>query len=88
MQVGEPSSTSSTSKDTVWIIIELKDEAGKPVADADYELTAPGQAPIRGKLDHNGFARIKGLEEHAYRVSFPKLKEGRWHSVGGSRRRS
>ncbi len=56
-----------------WVEIDLKDQAGKPIPDQDYELKLPDGTTRKGKLDANGTAREKDVPPGPYTIEFPKL---------------
>lgn len=56
-----------------WIEIDLKDQAGKPIPDQDYELKLPDGSTRKGKLDAKGTAREKDIPPGPYEVVFPNL---------------
>jgi hypothetical protein len=59
---------------THWVGLELKDDAGEPLAGQAYELELPDGSVRRGKLDANGAARVTGLPTRGTcRVRFPAL---------------
>lgn len=60
---------------THWVGLELKDDAGEPLAGQAYELQLPDGSVRRGKLDANGAARVTGLPTRGTcRVRFPALE--------------
>jgi type VI secretion system secreted protein VgrG len=61
------------AEEKTWIEIKLIDEEGHPVADEEYRLELPDGTIRRGKLDHNGAARVDDIDPGNCRVSFPKL---------------
>ncbi len=66
----------------VWISIELRDDAGKPVADEPYEIRVPGEELSRaGTLNRQGQARLEGVAEGECEVCFPKIDGREWSKV-------
>ncbi len=58
-----------------WIEITLRNDIGKPVADAEYVITLPDGQEKRGNLDANGQARVDGIPPGEFRVFFPNMPE-------------
>lgn len=61
------------TKEKTWIEIELVDTEGKPVQGERYRIELPDGAVREGRLDHQGRARVDGLEPGDCDVSFPDL---------------
>ena len=62
-----------------WIEIDLRDEAGKPMAGETYELVLPdGEVVASGTLDEKGFARVDGIEPGQAQVHFPNQENDQW----------
>ena len=61
-----------------WVEIELKDEAGNPVPGEKYKITLPDGRVKTGTLDHNGYARVQGLDPGSCEVTFPNLDKDVW----------
>lgn len=53
-----------------WIELELKDDDGKPVGGAEYEVKLPNGQIRRGNLDSNGTARVENIPPGEVKVSF------------------
>jgi type VI secretion system secreted protein VgrG len=73
----------ATSEDNApkksWIEIELRDKAGKPVPGEPYRITLPdGTTLATGTLDHNGWARVDGIDPGTCKVTFPNLDKPTW----------
>ena len=57
-----------------WIEIELLDQDGSPVPYEEYTIKTPGNPPVTGLLDEQGFARIENIQDPAEcEVTFPNL---------------
>jgi len=54
-----------------WIEIELLDQFGEPVAEAEYAVLLADGSEVEGKLDSEGFARIEDVVPGPYSVQFP-----------------
>lgn len=61
-----------------WIGIELKDKEGKPVPRELYEIKAPDGRVIRGRLDKEGKAVVKGVTAGNHEVTFPRRDKDSW----------
>jgi hypothetical protein len=66
---------------THWIEIELVDDAGHPMADVRYLVKPPAGAPVEGKLDKNGRARIERIAAGTCKVTFPDLNGDAWREI-------
>jgi type VI secretion system secreted protein VgrG len=72
----------ATESQTSWIEIELVDEEDNPVPGQAYRVTLPdGQTVAEGTLDHNGFARIEGIEPGTCQITFPNLDQDAWQKM-------
>ncbi|MEN6426758.1 MAG: type VI secretion system tip protein VgrG [Phycisphaerales bacterium] len=56
-----------------WIEIELVDEEGNPVPGERYEVQLPDGSVAQGCLDHEGKARVEGIDDGNAEVRFPDL---------------
>ena len=54
-----------------WIEIELLDQFGEPVAEAEYVVLLADGSEVEGKLDSKGFARVEDVVPGPYWVQFP-----------------
>ncbi|MFQ5551509.1 MAG: hypothetical protein ACE5FJ_09775, partial [Gemmatimonadales bacterium] len=54
-----------------WIQVELVNAEGRPVPEADYELTLPDGTTRTGTLDDNGIAREEDVPPGPVRLVFP-----------------
>ena len=69
---------------TSWIEIELVDEAGQPVPNERYEITAPdGETIKRGHTNERGQAHVAVPEPGTCQISFPDLDQAAWERAGG-----
>jgi len=68
----------SPDKKKTWIEIVLKDEEGAPVPGEPYRITVPDGSVAQGTLDHNGFARVDGIDPGNCIVTFPNLDKDSW----------
>jgi type VI secretion system secreted protein VgrG len=66
---------------TAWIEIELKDDAGQPVAGEAYQITLPDDTVASGTLDDKGFARVEGIPEGTCKITFTNLDESAWEEA-------
>lgn len=57
-----------------WIEIELFDEEGKLVADAEYVVVLSDGSEIKGKLDENGYAKVNKINNDSCSIIFPKYE--------------
>lgn len=62
--------------EVTWVVIELEDDDGNPVADEPYELVTKTGKVIKGSLDGNGYARIEGVDPGKVEISFPNQPQG------------
>jgi uncharacterized protein (DUF2345 family) len=73
------SDNDSDQKKTHWVEIELKTDAGDPVAGEPYQITLPDGTVASGTLDEKGLARIEGLPDAgSCQVTFPKRDKTVW----------
>jgi uncharacterized protein (DUF2345 family) len=63
---------------TGWLVIELKTEDGRPVANARYMVALPDGTNQAGTLDAQGQARIEGIASGDYALTFPDLDANDW----------
>lgn len=61
-----------------WIEIELVDEAGDPVADVAYVITAPDGTEHAGRTDGEGTARVSEIASGQCKIRFPELDKDAW----------
>lgn len=68
--------------ETHWVILELVDEAGNPVPNVAYSVTAGDGQVFTGQLDSNGKARVDGLaSSKPCQVTFPDLDAREWKAA-------
>lgn len=66
-----------------WLEIELVDEEGKPVPNAEYKVVLPDGQVIRGFLNERGTERIAPIEQPgSCKVSFPAFDRKDWKTSG------
>ena len=53
-----------------WIELELKDDDGKPIGGAEYQVHLPNGEIRRGNLDQNGTARVENIPPSQVKVIF------------------
>lgn len=77
---GSTSSKPSTEKETVWLDIELVDDADppNPVANARYRVETADGKIITGTLDSEGKARVDGIAPGDAKVTFPDIDSDAW----------
>jgi hypothetical protein len=80
---GPPVVVASRDKPS-WLVIELVDEAGKPVPAEPYRVVPPSGVPVEGKLDARGTVRIEGVDPGICKVSFPERDAKGWRPRGAS----
>lgn len=73
-----PSVTTVDSDKEDWIGIELKDDAGNPIAGERFLMTLPDGTEIGGELDNLGKARIEGIAPGTCQISFPERDVREW----------
>jgi uncharacterized Zn-binding protein involved in type VI secretion len=61
-----------------WIEIELRDGDGAPVPFVRYRVIPPDERIREGTLDHNGFARVGGIDPGQCKILFPDLDGRSW----------
>lgn len=66
-----------------WVEIELVDQKGKPVPHERYRVVPPGEKPVEGFLDAQGFARVAGIDPGTCKISFPDLDAASWKPEKG-----
>jgi type VI secretion system secreted protein VgrG len=65
-----------------WIEIELVDEDNNPIPGERYKVTLPdGKTLAEGTLDHNGFARVNGIDPGSCKITFPNLDKDAWEKA-------
>jgi type VI secretion system secreted protein VgrG len=75
----QPTEEDKRDPNKTWIEIKLVDDEGNPVPGERYEVTLPdGKKVAKGTLDHNGFARIEGIDPGTCKVTFPRLDKDSW----------
>lgn len=68
-----PSPEAGPTAEAAWLELELSDGNGAPQGHAPFRVqSSNGEAPIEGRLDDQGFARVEVPEPGVYRVSFPE----------------
>ncbi|HZI16826.1 MAG TPA: carboxypeptidase-like regulatory domain-containing protein [Myxococcus sp.] len=65
-------------EEPTWVVVELVDDEGKPVSGARYRVILPSGEVREGTLDAQGQARLDGIVEGAYKVSFPDFDAADW----------
>lgn len=65
-------------KKTVWIEIEMVDEAGNPAAGERFELILPNGEVYPGMLNTQGLARVDGIDPGSCQITFPNLDKETW----------
>jgi len=66
---------------TDWVVLELVDEEGNPVAGARYVVTVGDRIIQQGELNQQGQARLSGIEVGTYTITFPDLDANDWDVV-------
>lgn len=61
-----------------WIGVELKDSEGKPVSGARFRITASDGKTGGGTTGHDGKAKVEGIPEGSYDITFPDLDKSVW----------
>jgi type VI secretion system secreted protein VgrG len=64
-----------------WIEIELVDEEDNPVPGEKYRITLPNGKVAQGTLDHEGFARVEGIDPGTCQITFPELDKEAWEFI-------
>jgi hypothetical protein len=65
-------------KEPAWVAVKLVDEDGKPIGGTRYRVLLPNGQVRDGKLDSQGHARLEGLTEGSYKISFPDFDSKAW----------
>jgi len=65
-------------EEPTWIEILLKDEQGAAVPGEPYEIEMPDGRVHSATLDHQGFARIDGIDPGTCKVRFPERCNDSW----------
>jgi hypothetical protein len=63
---------------TSWIEVKLIDGSGAPVPGERFRVTTPDGRTRGGTLDHEGFARVEGIDPGTCQVTFPRLDAEAW----------
>jgi hypothetical protein len=58
-----------------WIELELLDEFGDPIAEADYVVLLADETKVEGKLDKNGYARVEDVVPGPFWIHYPEYEE-------------
>lgn len=66
---------------THWIEVELKDEAGKPVAGESVRVELPDGSVSTGSTNDKGLYRVAGIDAGTCQVTFPGLDEQAWEGA-------
>jgi hypothetical protein len=66
---------------TAWIEIELLDEGGEPVANADYRIECDDGRVRTGTTNGWGKAREEGLHDGHCKVTFPRFHGPDWKAA-------
>jgi phage protein D len=61
-----------------FVEIELVDDKGKPVGGAAFRIELPDGAIVEGRVDHQGCARVDGVDPGTCQITFPGLDAGEW----------
>lgn len=61
-----------------WIVIELRDDHGRPVPQERYRVVLPDGKSVEGALDSRGRVRIEGFDPGSCRVTFPDRDAADW----------
>ena len=80
-EAASDSTGEDAKKKTVWIEIELVDEANQAIPDQAYELRLPDGEIRNGRLDAKGCARVNGIESGTCEICFPKLDGAAWERI-------
>ncbi len=75
VKVGGISEDSELLEFKDWIEIELLDEFGSPIPEAEYVVRLADETEIEGKLDKNGYARVEDVVPGPYWIHFPEYEE-------------
>ena len=82
---GAPSHKEPTEEEKAkksWIEIELVDEEGNPSPGEMYRITLPdGKTLAEGTLDHQGCARVSGIDPGTCKITFPNLDKDAWEKA-------
>jgi uncharacterized protein (DUF2345 family) len=77
-EVEAPVAPPAAAAGTGWLVIELLDEVGRPIAGAAYTVSRNNQVVRKGVLDEQGRTRIDGLEAGGYSLTFPDFDAADW----------
>jgi hypothetical protein len=75
------SPTEQRRKDKTWVGIELVDQDGSPVPGARFVLELADGSKKSGKLDDNGCAQVRDIDQGTYKVTFPDFDGSEWDTV-------
>jgi hypothetical protein len=68
-------------KKKTWVEVELVDQDGDPVPDAQYQVELPDGTTKTGKLGTNGRARISDIDPGTCKISFPDFDASDWEAA-------
>jgi len=72
VKVGEVSAESGLVEFKDWIEINLTDDAGNPISNAEFALQLPDSNKKQGKLNADGHVRDESLLPGKIKITFPK----------------
>ncbi len=74
----ESSVQDEPGEEPTWIEILLTDESGAVVPGEPYEIEMPDGRVHSATLDHEGFARVEGIDPGTCQVRFPERCNDSW----------
>ncbi len=80
----EPPPTQEQQKQKTWVGIELVDQDGNPVPQANYVLELPDGTRKKGKLDENGTMQVRDIDPGTCKVWFPDYDASEWEGGNSS----
>ncbi len=73
-------SKNSATKNT-WVEVVLVDADGEPVANEEYKLTLVDGRVLTGRLNDEGYVRVRNIDAGTCQLTFPNLAASTWKAA-------